>query len=117
MLHSRSVSSFKFEGKKVENETIHNVMAYFAIYFICFTAIFLASCFEPFDFETNISAVAACFNNVGPGFSLVGPMSNYSASSDFSTVVLSFGMLLGRLEIFPMLLLFSPAVWKSRVAK
>ena len=117
MLHSRSVSSFKFEGKKVENETIHNVMVYFAIYFFCFTAIFLAICFEPFDFETNISAVAACFNNVGPGFSLVGPMSNYSAYSDFSTVVLSFGMLLGRLEIFPMLLLFSPAVWKSRVAK
>jgi len=117
MLHSRSVSSFKFEGKKVENETIHNVMAYFVIYFLCFTGIFLAICFEPFDFETNISAVAACFNNVGPGFSLVGPMGNYSVYSDFSTIALSFGMLLGRLEIFPMLLLFSPTVWKRRVAK
>ena len=117
MLHSRSVTSFKFEGKRVENETIHNVMAYLAIYFLCFTGIFIAICFEPFDFETNISAVAACFNNVGPGFSMVGPMSNYSAYSDFSKIILSFAMLLGRLEIYPMLLIFSPTVWKSRIAK
>lgn len=117
MLHSRSVESIKFEGKRVENETVSSVMNYLAIYFFCFVAIFLAICFEPFDFETNISAVAACFNNVGPAFGAAGPMSNYSGYSDFATIVLSFGMLLGRLEIYPMLLLFSPSVWKSRGAK
>lgn len=117
MLHSRSVASVKFEGKVVEKETVSNVMGYFAIYFFCFTAIFLSICFEPFDFETNISAVASCFNNVGPAFGAAGPMSNYSAYTDFSTVVLSFAMLLGRLELYPMLLLFSPAVWKSRIVK
>ncbi len=111
MLHSRSVASVRFEGKTVDNTTIGNVMSYLGIYCICFIAILFILCFEPFDLETNISAAAACFNNVGPGLSQVGPSSNYSAYSDFSTWVLSGAMLLGRLEIFPMLLLFSPNTW------
>lgn len=116
-LHTRSVSAIKFEGKRVENDTISNVMGYLAVYFFCFIAIFLAICFEPFDFETNISAVTSCFNNVGPAFGAAGPMSSYAAYSDFSKLVLSFAMLLGRLEIYPMLLLFSPTMWKKRAVK
>jgi trk system potassium uptake protein TrkH len=73
--------------------------------------IFLVISFEPLSFETNFSAVAACFNNIGPGFDAVGPAANYSMYSGFSKVVLSFAMLLGRLEIFPLLIFLSPATW------
>ena len=111
MLHPRSVDSIKLEGKRVDATTTTNVTAYLAIYFICFTVIFLIISFENFDFETNISAVATCINNVGPGFSRVGPMGNFDIYSPFSKLVLSFTMLLGRLEIMPLILLFSPSVW------
>lgn len=111
LLHSRSVETVRFEGNKVEDSTIVGTLNYFAIYFFCFTVIFLLICFEPFDFETNISAVAACFNNIGPGFAGVGPASSFAAYSPFSKILLSFGMLLGRLEIYPILLLFTPKIW------
>ena len=114
VLHPRSVESIRFEGKKVEKETANNVFSYFALYMFCFALIFFIISFEPFDLETNFSAVASCFNNVGPGFSAVGPMSSYAEYSDFATCVLSFAMLLGRLELYPMLLLFAPSVWKRR---
>ncbi|MBQ3548230.1 MAG: TrkH family potassium uptake protein [Clostridia bacterium] len=117
MIHPRSTEAVRFEGKKVDNDTLMGVLVYFAVYFICFTLILFVVLFEPFDFETSISAVAACFNNVGPGLSLVGPMGNYGVFSYISKIVLSVAMLLGRLEIFPMLILFSPTVWKKRRAK
>lgn len=107
IIHTRSVSSVKFEGKIVDKETLSGVTSYLAVYFFCLAAFFLLICFEPFDFETNISAVASCFNNIGPAFGSAGPMSNYAAYSDFSKIVLSFAMLMGRLEIYPMLILFS----------
>ena len=117
MLHSRSVESIRFEGSKIEKDTIVGTLSYFAIYFFCFTVIFLLLCFEPFDLETNLSAVAACFNNVGPGFAGVGPTSSYFAYSDFSKFLLSFAMLLGRLEIYPILLLFTPKIWSTSKRK
>ena len=118
MLHPRSVKTVRFEGKKTDNVILADVSGYFVIYFICFALIFLLLCIEPFDIETNISAVAACFNNIGPGLGMVGPTGNYSVYSDFSTWLLSAAMLLGRLEIFPMILLFSPTVWfKNRRSK
>lgn len=118
MLHPRSVDSIRFEGKKLDRETCTNVTSYLAIYFICFTAMFLLISIEPFDLETNITAVTACFNNIGPGLSKVGPAGNYNIYSPFSKLVLSGAMLLGRLEILPVILLFSPSVWlKRRSAK
>lgn len=118
LVHTRSVSSISFEGKTLESGMMINVFAYLAIYCLCFFAIFLLIGFEPFDFETNLSAVAACFNNVGPGFNSVGPAGNYAAYTDFSKYVLSFAMLLGRLEIYPLLLLFAPTAWmKTRAVK
>ncbi len=112
-VHPRSVNAVRLEGKQVDEKTISTVGAYIIIYLMCFVAVFLVLSFEPFDMETNFSATAACFNNVGPGFSLVGPSANYSGYSDISKIVLSYAMLLGRLEIFPMLLLFSPRLWKK----
>ncbi len=114
MIHPRGAEAVRFEGKKVENETLNGVLVYFAIYFVCFTTILFLLLFEPLDFETNISAVAACFNNVGPGLSKVGPIGSYGIFSYFSKIVLSVAMLLGRLEIYPIILLFEPSSWLKR---
>lgn len=114
MLHPRSVSSVKFEGKEVEDSTLRGVSNYFAIYILCFVAVFIILCFEPFDLETNITATAACFNNIGPGLAGVGPVSNYSAYSAVAKLVLSFAMLLGRLEIFPLIIALSPSTWMKK---
>ncbi|MBQ8403544.1 MAG: TrkH family potassium uptake protein [Clostridia bacterium] len=114
MLHPRSVAGVKLEGKKVDDKTINSVSTYFAFYFIIFLIIFLLLSLEPFDFETNFTAVSACFNNIGPGLSAVGPMGSFSIYSDAATLLLSFAMLLGRLEIFPLLLIFTPSMWKKK---
>ncbi|MBR3968173.1 MAG: TrkH family potassium uptake protein [Clostridia bacterium] len=114
LLHPRSVAKIQFEGKPIEDSTLNSVCMYFVIYMICFFAMFLLIAFEPFGLETNFSAVAACFNNVGPGFEAVGPASNYSAYTDFSKIILSFAMLLGRLEIFPMIIMLSPRTWLKK---
>jgi trk system potassium uptake protein TrkH len=112
MLFPRSVSVAKMDGREVEKETISGVSAYLAIYIMLLVAIFLLLSFEPFSFETNFTAAATCLNNVGPGFGNVGPASSFAGYSDFSKVVLSFAMLLGRLEIIPMILIFSPRTWR-----
>lgn len=113
LLHPRTVTAIHFEGKKVDENTVNGVSQYFAIYMICFVAAFLFISFEPFGIESNLSATAACFNNIGPGFGAVGPAMNYSAYTDFSKIILSLSMLLGRLEIFPIIIAFSPSVWKN----
>ncbi len=110
-VHSRSVEAIRFEGKKVDSATITNVCSYLAVYIICFAIFFLLISFEPFSLETNLSAAVTCFNNVGPGFDAVGPAANFANYSAFSKWVLSAAMLFGRLEIFPMLILFSPSNW------
>lgn len=111
MLHPRSVSSLRFEGKTVDGHTRKGVSNYFLIYFVCLLAIFLALSFEPFDFETNFTAVVTCFNNVGPGFGAVGPTGGFGDYSAFAKTVLSFAMLLGRLEIFPIIIALAPVSW------
>ena len=119
MIHKRSVSTVHFEGKPIDEATFNGVNAYLAVYMVCLLAVFLLISWETFGaeynaFETNFTAAVSCFNNVGPGLSGVGPMVNYSGYSDFSTVVLSFAMLFGRLEIFPMLIMLSPHTWLKK---
>lgn len=114
MIHPRSVISVKFEGKDVDEQTKNGVVTYFAVYIICIIAIFLLLCLEPLDFETNFSAAVTCFNNVGPGFNLVGPMGSFSIYSNFSKIILSLAMLMGRLEIFPVLIALSPSAWRKK---
>ena len=113
LLHPRSVKTITFEGKRLEEQTITGVAVYLAIYIVCFILLFLAVSIDKFDFETNFSAVAACFNNIGPGFSVVGPTGNYADYNIFSKIVLSVAMLLGRLEIFPLIIAFMPATWSK----
>lgn len=111
LLHPRSVGTVKFEGKSLDSGTLSNVKNYFALYMICFFAVFLAISWEPMSLETHFSAAVSCFNNVGPGLGAVGPALSYADYSPFSKLVLSFAMLLGRLEIFPLLLAVFPSVW------
>lgn len=111
MLHPRSVGTLRMEGKPLDEETVSGVSAYFALCMVCMAAVFLLISFEPFGTESNLTAAVACFNNIGPGLGAVGPAGNYAAYSAFSKYVLSAAMLLGRLEIYPLLLVCSPSAW------
>lgn len=111
MLHPRSVGIVRFDGKRIDDKTLDNVSAYFALYVGCFVAAILLISFEPFGFESNVSAVAACINNVGPGFAAVGPTACYAGYSWFSKLILSMAMLIGRLEIYPIILALMPSTW------
>lgn len=114
MLHPRSVSAVRFEGKPLDDQTISGVSIYFAIYVAIIFAVLLLISFEPFDFETRFTSVLACFNNIGPGFGAVGPTGSFAEYTGFSKIVLSISMLLGRLEIYPMLFALSPSVWMKK---
>ena len=111
MLHPRAVESVRYEGKKLEEATLHSTASYFALYVVLFVAIFLLISFDSFGFVENFSAVAACYNNIGPGFGRIGPTGSYAGYSAFSKVLLSLAMLFGRLEIYPLLFAFSPSTW------
>lgn len=111
LLRPRSVRIVKNEGKSVDEKVISSVTTYLAVYIVSFVAIFLLLSLDKFGFETNFTAAASCFNNIGPGLDAVGPMSSYADYSIFSKIVLSIAMLLGRLEIFPLIIAFSPTTW------
>ena len=114
LLHPRSVITVKMDGKSLDKDTVRQVGVYLTVYMGIFCASFLLiNIFDQTDFETSISAVTACFNNIGPGFSKVGPMGNYAFLSVPSKLLLVFDMLAGRLELFPMLVLFVPEVWRK----
>ena len=112
LVHPNSVKLTRMNGKVVSNSLEHSVNGYLVAYFIVSIASILLLSFENLDFETTVSAVVACVNNIGPGFGLVGPACNFGALSAFSKLVLCADMLIGRLEIFPMLILFSPTLWR-----
>lgn len=116
MLHPKQVKKVTIDKRPVENETVRTVAVYLICYVILFIVSYLIISLDPSklcNFETGFSAVMATINNVGPGLSNVGPSSNFSWLSAPSKLVLSFDMLAGRLELFPMLLLFHPATWKK----
>lgn len=113
MIHPRSVSTVKFEAKRLEEKTVSSVGIYLAVYLMCLATVFLLISFEPFSIETNFSAAVSCFNNIGPGLDVVGPARSFAEYSDFSKIVLSFAMLLGRLEVYPVLIFLLPSLWKK----
>ncbi|MEG1932725.1 MAG: TrkH family potassium uptake protein, partial [Pygmaiobacter sp.] len=107
IIHPRSVNVVRLDGHVVEDDTLRNILAFFGAYmFIALGATLLIS-LDNFSFGTTFTAVAACIGNVGPGMELVGPMGNYAMFSPVSKLILSLCMVLGRLEIFPILMLFS----------
>ena len=113
LIHPRTVTRVRLDGRPVEEETRSTVGSFLTLYALIVAFSVLLLSVEGYDFNTALSAVLACFNNVGPGIGLVGPMGNYGFFTPFSKLLLSFDMLLGRLEIFPMLVLFSPSVWRK----
>ena len=112
VLNPRRVQVVRNNGRAVDEKIIDNTNAYLAAYVCIIVFSFILISLDDFSIGTNFSAVLACFNNIGPGLEAVGPTCNYAAYSDFSKLVLSADMLAGRLEIFPILLLFSRSTWK-----
>ena len=114
VISPRKVELVRNNGVVVDEKILDNTNAYLAAYVLIIFAVFLIISLDGFSIGTNFSAVLCTFNNIGPGFEAVGPTCNFSAYSDLSKLVLSWAMLAGRLEIFPMLVLFSKNTWKSR---
>ena len=112
--HPRSVRKIKMDGHPVEHETLRSINVFFITYMVIFAVSVLIVSFDGFSFETNFTAVAATLNNIGPGMGGVGPMSNFGIYGPVAKGVMVFDMLAGRLEIFPLLLLFCPSTWKKR---
>ncbi len=114
LLHPNRVEVIRNNGAVVSESVLDNCHAYLAAYVLIFFAIFAVISLDGFSIGTNFSAVLCTFNNICPGLEAVGPTCNFAAFSGLSKLVLSWGMLAGRLEIFPILVLFSPATWKRK---
>jgi trk system potassium uptake protein TrkH len=116
MTNPRQVKKVFFEKKSVDQDTVRGTFAYMVAYMLIFFVSFLlVAVFDSRDVETTFSSVTACINNIGPGLGDAGPMSNFAFFSPMSKIVLILDMLLGRLEIFPILLIFVPAVWREKL--
>ena len=114
IVHPQKVQVVRVNGQPIDEKVLQNTNAYLAAYAILIIASFILISVDGFSITTNLSAVLACFNNIGPGFEMVGPTSNYAAFGTFSKLVLALDMLAGRLEIFPILILFSRTTWAHR---
>ncbi len=114
IVRPRQVDVVRNNGRVVDERVVANANAYLAAYFIILILSILAVSADNFSVETNVSAVLACFNNIGPGLGTVGPMGNFAGFSPLSKIVLTFDMLAGRLELFPMIVLFSGNAWRQR---
>lgn len=113
IIHPRRINTIKFEGQTLEPMVLKGANAYFMGYMLLLIASTLLISIESRDFLTNLSSVVTCLSNVGPGFNFTGPTMNFSGFSVVSKLILCFDMLAGRLEIFPMLILFSPFTWRK----
>jgi len=112
-VHPKSVNTVKLDGHTVNEGILSGVQGFFFAYILILLAATLVVSRDGFSFETNFTAVLATLSNIGPGLGMVGPTGNFSAFSDLSKIVLSLCMLIGRLEIFPILMLFSRSAWKK----
>ena len=113
LTHPRSVRHVRIDGKSVENGVLQNTFIYLIVYVLIFGVSLGIITLDGFDLTTSFTAIAATLNNIGPGLNMVGPMGNFSAFSPLSKIVMSFDMLFGRLEIFPLLIMFLPSTWKK----
>ena len=113
IIHPQHVKKLYLDGESLPEETLRSTSAYAAIYSIILLGSCLLIAFDELDFTTNFTAVLATLNNIGPGLNLVGPTHSFDVYSYFSKSILIFDMLAGRLELFPILILFSPSCWKK----
>ena len=114
IIHPRSVEVIKLDGKVVEEKTIHSILTFACCYFIIILGGAVVVSLDGFAFGESFSVALACVSNIGPGLGVFGPAGNFSTLSDFSKLFLSFCMIIGRLEIFPILVLLSPSAWKKQ---
>ena len=112
-IHPKSIKKIKMEDKPVEHEVVRSINVYFITFVILFSLSVLLISFEGKGLVTNFTAIAATINNIGPGLEMVGPTCNFGGFTSFSKYVMMFDMLAGRLELFPLLLLFHPTIWKD----
>ena len=112
MIHSRSVESIRFDGRIMEEETINTCLVYLTVYCLTTVISIVLVSLNNMPFEVNVTSVIACINNIGPGLGMVGPAGNFASFSVMSKLVLTFDMLAGRLELFPVLFLFSIKTWR-----
>ena len=115
MLHSHAVTTVRFEGKPLDEKTLRGVHNYFNIYMLLLTLSVLLLSLDGFDLVTTFTSVATCLNNVGPGLEMVGPIGSFADFSAPAKLLLAFDMLAGRLELYPMLALFAPRLWRKRI--
>ena len=113
-LSPRRTSNVRVNGRTLPAATLHNTLVFIGLYFLLTSVITAVVSLDGYDLETTLASVISCMSNVGPGLGPAGPMGNFDIFSDLSKVLLSFAMLAGRLEIFPMLILFAPATWRRR---
>ena len=113
LIRPRSVRKVRLEDSPVDDKTVLCAQVFFFLYICIILVSALVVSLDGFDFTTNFTAALTCVSNVGPGLNVVGPAGNFAAFSDLSKIVLSLDMLLGRLEIFPVLILFVPRLWKK----
>lgn len=116
MLHTHAVTTVRFEGKPLDEKVLRGVHNYFNIYMLLLAVSILLISLDGFDLVTTFTSVVTCINNVGPGLEVVGPMGNFAGFSAPAKLLLSFDMLAGRLELYPMLALFSPRLWQKRIS-
>lgn len=114
ILRPHSVNIVRLDGEAVPDDTVRSATGYISIYLVLIVFISFLLSLDGFDFTTNVTAAITCINNVGPGLGAVGPAGNFAGFSPLSKVALSLFMLIGRLEIMPMLIFFSPLAWKKR---
>ena len=112
LIHPRAVQKVRMDGTAISEKSLRSAYIFLISYFLVFGLSILIISLQGFDFETNVSAVAATLNNIGPGFAGVGPTSNFSAYSWWAKLVMIFDMWAGRLELLPILILFYPRTWK-----
>jgi len=112
IIHPRSVNVVKLDGRVVDEDTLRSILIFFAAYLFILLGAALLVALDNFTFGTTFTAVLTCISNVGPGLELVGPMSNFSVFSGLSKLILSLCMIVGRLEVLPILVLFSGNAWK-----
>ena len=112
-IHPRLVKNIYIDGRKVKDETVQGVKVYLVSYVLVLMISLLIISLDGFDLETNFTAVMATLNNIGPGLSMVGPAGNFSGFSVLSKYILSFDMLAGRLELYPLLIFLAPGTWRG----
>ncbi|MDD2495135.1 MAG: TrkH family potassium uptake protein [Tissierellia bacterium] len=112
-IHPNSIQTIKVDGKSIDNDTLKSIMIFFFMYIITIIIAIIIVSLDNFDFMTTFSSVMATISNIGPGFELVGPLGNFADFSNLSKITMILCMLLGRLEIIPVLTLFSPSIWKK----